>query len=245
MMLRALRLILVFPPLWASAQDKPALHTMRILPLGDPPPFRQEVRNGVRYEIPAAEGTIPPRNLEIAIPPKEKAGEPTSMKLRLRLGMISEPLEFPLPETRSIEARQGSGTWAKLPLSSSEATLVLVWRSGPDWNKVGVLPIPDGKADRSQGDCRFINVTSKPMGLVFGSERLKIEPRTALMRTLPAGTQEITASILYPAADGSLQPCLSTKIMKSAEKLQQFIIHAADGEKPRIPVKVLPLEEPR
>ncbi|MCW1887568.1 hypothetical protein OKA04_22720 [Luteolibacter flavescens] len=243
MMLRTLRLLFIFSPLLASAQDKPTPHSLRILTLGDPPPYRQEVRNGVRYEIPAADGTIPPRNLEV--PALSESGEPENLKLRLRLGIASDPLQFPLPENRSVETRQPSGPWAKIPLSTSEATLALIWRTGPDWNKVGVIHVPDGKADRSKGDCRFINVTAKPMGIVIGTEKLKLEPRTSIMRSLPAGTQETTVSILYPGADGTLQSCLSTTVTRSADKLQQYVIYAADGNKPRVPVKVLPLTETR
>jgi hypothetical protein len=165
--------------------------------------------------------------------------------LRLRLGSASAPLEFPLPETRSIETRQGGGVWLKIPLSLSEASLALVWRSGPDWDKAGVLTIPDGKAERSLGDCRFVNVTAKPMGLVWGSERLKLEPRSTLVRSMPAGTEEMAVSILYPDAKNTLRPCLATRISRKADKLQQFFIYAADEKEPRMPVKVLPLEEPR
>lgn len=239
---RVLRLFLLLLPALASAQDKPAKHTLRLLPLGDPPPFLQEVRNGVRYEIPAAEGTIPPRNLELHIPVEK--GEETS-QLRLRLGSASAPLEFPLPETKTVEARQGSAVWLKIPLSSSEASLALVWRGGPDWSKAGVMTIPDGKAERSKGDCRFVNLTGKSMGLVWGTERLKLEPRTTLMRSIPAGTEELALSILYPDAKNNLRPCLATQISRRADKLQQYLIYASDEKEARMPVKVLPLEEER
>lgn len=225
----------------ASAQETPVLHSLRILPVGDPPPFRQEVRDGARYEIPAEEGTIPPRQLEI--PTFKKEGE--TQTLRLRLGILSEPLEFPMPESRVIETRQPSGAWVKIPVSTSEATLALVWKSGPNWNKAGVLAVPDGVADRKKGDCRFINVTAKPIGLLWGEERLRLNPGTTLLRSLPAGVQETALSIYYPSADGSQQPCLATKISRKDEKLQQFVIYAADELKPRIPVKVLPSEEDR
>ncbi len=241
---RVLRLLLLLIPALASAQDKdkPAKHTLRLLPLGDPPPFLQEVRNGVRYEIPAAEGTIPPRTLELHIPVEK--GEETS-QLRLRLGSASSPLEFPLPETKIVEARQGNNVWAKIPLSTSEASLALVWRGGADWSKAGVMTIPDGKADRSKGDCRFVNLTAKPLGLIWGTERLKLEPRTTLVRSIPAGTEDLAVSILFPDAKNNPRPCLATQISRRADKLQQFFIYASDEKEARMPVKVLPLEEDR
>jgi len=236
----ALRLTLLLLPALSLAQEKAAHHTLRILPLGDPPPFLQEVRNGVRYEIPAKEGTIPPRQLEVISATEDSKALP----LRLRLGIVAGPLEVVLPESREVETRQAAGPWAKIPVSNAAATLALVWRGGADWSKAGVLAIPDGPAERNH-DCRFINVTAKPMGVVWGSERLKLEPRTVLTRSLPAGAREIAVSVLYPSANGSLQSCLSTKVTPKAGRLQQFVIYAADEKQPRIPVKVLPLEEAR
>lgn len=238
---RLLTAILILVQISASAQETPVVHRLRILPVGDPPPFRQKVRDGARYEIPAEEGTIPPRQLEITPAPEE--GE--NQTLRLRLGVLSEPLEFSMPKSRFIQTRQPSGDWVKIPVSTSEATLALVWRNGPNWNKAGVLAVPDGVADRKKGDCRFINVTAKPIGLLWGEERIRLNPGITLLRSLPAGVQESALSIYYPSADGSQQPCLSTKISRKDEKLQQFVIYAADEAKPRIPVKVLPSEEDR
>jgi hypothetical protein len=238
---RLLPLILVLFQISASAQETPVLHRLCILPVGDPPPFRQEVRDGARYEIPAEEGTIPPRQLEIAASKEE--GEP--QKLRLRLGVLSEPLEFPMPKSGFMETRQPSGAWVKIPVSTAEATLALVWRSGPNWNKAGVLAVPDGVADRKKGDCRFINVTAKPIGLLWGEERIRLNPGTTLLRSLSTGVQETGLSIYYPSADGSQQPCLSTKVSRKDDKLQQFVIYASDEAKPRMPVKVLPSEEDR
>ena len=238
---RAILLLLSLLPSLLAAQEQTApRHTLRVLPLGDPPPFQQEVRNGVRYESAAPEGSIPPRDLQLAT--AADAQEP--LKLRLRLGSASAPLTFPLPETKVVEARNGSAVWLKIPLSSSTASLALVWRGGPDWSKAGVMTIADGPSDR-QGDCRFINLTAKPMGLVWGKERLKLEPRTQLISSISADTEEQDLSILYADTKGSLRPCLSTKVVRKPDKLQQFVIYAADEKEPRMPVKVLPLEEPR
>src|SRR5687767_13204483 len=120
-----LSLLLLFSGTLFS-QEAPVKHTLRILPLGDPPPFIQEVRNGVRYEVPAEEGTIPPRNIALsAVAPKGEEQE--KFPMRLRLGVASTPLEFPLPADRSLEAKlETGGTWLKVPLSKTNSTLALV-----------------------------------------------------------------------------------------------------------------------
>lgn len=241
---RLLALLLVVPAA-LCAQEPPPKHTLRILPLGDPPPFRQEIRDGVRYEVPPPEGTIPPRNILLGPIPKQKdqnPATPTDAPMRLRLGLISAALEFPTPESRAIDARTEAGAnWLHIPLATGNATLALVWRGGENWSKARALAVPDGPEERGKGDCRFINVTAKPMGVTWGTEKIQLNPGRAIIRSMPAGAVAAEVRIQYPGADGSLQSCFSGRVEKKAGALQQFIIYAADGENPRTPVKVLPL----
>lgn len=220
-------------------------HTLRILPLGDPPPYIQEVRGGVRHEVPAEEGTIPPRNIVVASADPKQADrseeEKKELPLRLRLGVPTPELVFPLPETRTIEAKLESGdSWLRIPLSKSGSTLALVWRGGKDWFKARALPLPDeGKA----GDFRFINVTAKPMAVVWGEQKLKLNPGTTMIRRMPDGARTQNVSILYPAAEGGLKPCFTSQVESLAGARHLFVIYAADGKESRMPVKVLSLDD--
>ena len=222
------------------AQEQAPKHTLRILPLGDPPPFRQEIRDGVRYEIPAEEGTIPPRNLSISSKPPE-GQEPVKYPLKLRLGYLSEVLSFPLPADRKIDADlEAGGSWLKIPLAKGNSTLALVYRGGKDWYEPRVLCVPD---DGKAGDFLFVNVTAKPMGVTWGGEKLKLNPGTSMVRRIPQAAKGVDMSILYPAPEGGLKPCLSTRVEAAPGTRQQFIIYAADGKDKRMPVKVLPLSD--
>ncbi len=216
-------------------------HTLRILPLGDPPPFRQEVREGIRYEIPAPEGTVPPREIVLSskVPEGEKAEE---WPLRLRLGTATPELVVPMPQDGTITAKTAAGApWLNIPLSKSTATLALVWRTGKSWNEAArVMAIPD---DTKEGDFQFVNLTAKPMAVTWGDQKLKLNPATVMVRRMPDGTKALPLTIQYPAAEGGLRPCFSTRIEKIPGTRQQFVIYAADGERPKLPVKVLPLSE--
>ncbi|WP_193211927.1 hypothetical protein [Luteolibacter marinus] len=230
-------LVLVSGPLFA--QGEAVKHTLRILPLGDPPPFVQEVRNGVRYELPAPEGSVPPRS--VLLSPAAAGGEDAKeLALRLRLGTPSAEVSFPLPEERSVTVRtEAGGAWLKIPLSKADASLALVWRGGKLWDKARVLTVPDTARD---GDFRFINVTAKPMAVTWGSEKLKLNPATTMIRRAPAGARTVALSIQFPV-DGGLRPCLVTEAEVKAGSRQDYLIYAADGDKPRLPVKVLALSE--
>ncbi len=222
------------------SQEESVKHSLRILPLGDPPPFIQEIRDGIRYEVPAEEGTIPPRNIELSTKPKE-GEQPVKLPMRLRLGYLSPVLTFPLPENRKIDAKlEGGGAWLDIPLSKGKSTLALVWRGGKDWYQPRVISVAD---DTKEGDFLFVNVTAKPMGIVWGAEKLKLNPAASMVRRLPQGARTLELSIQYPAPEGGLKPCLSTQVEKLPGSRQQFVIYAADGKNSRMPVKVLSLSD--
>jgi hypothetical protein len=222
------------------SQEQAVKHSLRILPLGDPPPFQQEIRDGIRHEIPPEEGTIPPRDLKISPKPPE-GQEPVSFPMKLRLGYMSAPMTFPLPPDRKIDADlQDGGSWLDIPLAAGDATLALVFRGGKDWYQPRVLSVPD---DAKGGDVVFLNVTGKPMGIVWGQEKLKLEPGKRLVRRIDGGAKAVAVSILYPTAAGALKACLSTQVENEAKTCQQFVIYAADGVNTKEPVKVLPLSE--
>lgn len=225
----------------AFAQEPAAQHSLRILPLGDPPPFRQEVKAGVRYEIPAPEGTVPPR--EIMVASKIATEEtPKEFPLRLRLGTATPPLMVPSPQDGKLAVKTAAGApWVSIPLSQSSSTLALVWRTGKSWNEAArVFALPD---DTKEGEFRFINLTAKPMAVTWGDLKLKLNPATTMIQRIPDGKKAVPLTIQYPAPEGGLKPCFSTQVEKAPGTRQQFVIYVADGEKPKLPVKVLPLSD--
>jgi hypothetical protein len=225
----------------AFAQEQAPQHSLRILPLGDPPPFRQEVRGGVRYEIPAPEGTVPPR--EIMVTSKVPEGEtPKEFPLRLRLGTATPPLMVPMPQDGKLAVKTAAGApWVNIPLSKASSTLALVWRTGKSWNEAArVFALPD---DTKEGEFRFVNLTAKPMAVTWGELKLKLNPATTMVQRIPDGMKAVPLTIQYPAPEGGLKPCFSTQVEKAPGTRQQFVIYVADGEKPKLPVKVLPLSD--
>lgn len=246
-LLAGARMKLLFPFLLlagvAFAQEAVPQHTLRILPLGDPPPFRQELRDGVRYEIPAAEGTVPPRQVLLFenAPEADKAEKPKEWPLTLRLGTVSPELKVPPPKDGAIMVKTQAGEpWLRIPLAQGSSTLALVWRTGKSWSEARAMCLPD---DTKVGDFRFVNLTAKPMAVTWGEEKLKLNPAATMVRRLPDGKKALPLTIQYPAPEGGLRPCYSGQVENLPGTRQQFVIYVADGEKPKLPVKVLPLSE--
>jgi hypothetical protein len=221
-------------------------HRLRLLAVGDPPPFVQEVRDGARYEVPPAEGAVPPR--EVMVPVAAKSGDPsdsTRTPLRLRLGQPSNSVELPLPGNLRVdlESKQGA-KWLGVPLLPCGASLALVWRGGRDWNEARTLVVPDDSQARMEGNVHFTNLTASPMAVVIGGEKIRLDPGKSFTRQQAPGSAAIPLEIFYPTSAGALRLCHSASLESSRGNFRRLVIYAADGKKPRMPVKVLQLDEP-
>ena len=229
------------------AMGEQAVHHLRLLAVGDPPPFVQEVRDGVRYEVAAAAGTIPPRELRVPLPkPGGAPGEVSEVPLRLRLGQPSQPLELPGKGMSRVRLQMPDGArWLETPVSSSPATLAVVWRNGTNWDRdASVLALPDDAAARAEGNIHLTNLTSAPMAVAIGMEKLRLEPGRTLTRKVRPGSAAVPLEVQYPTADGRLQVCHSAMLEPLPGHFQRLLIHAADGRNARIPVRVFAVEEP-
>ncbi|MCU0751303.1 MAG: hypothetical protein MUF13_17325, partial [Akkermansiaceae bacterium] len=97
-MIRSLLRLLVAAALLApvlpaeeSGAGKPAeaRRQARFLAIGDSPPYAQEIRDGVRYELEPPADSIPPRQVTTS------ADGQAASTVELRLGRISGPVKVP------------------------------------------------------------------------------------------------------------------------------------------------------
>lgn len=229
----------------ALAQESP-MHRLRVLAVGDPPPFIQEVRDGARYEVAASADAIPPR--VVTVPVQTKPGDPaatTTMPLRLRLGQTSAPLLLPLPKDRRIELQSEQGAkWLGVPLQSCGASLALVWRGNRSWSEARTIVVPDDTEARTPGNVHFANLTASPMAVVVGSEKIRLDPGRTFTRRLSPDAPAVPLEISYPTSSGELRLCHSASLEATPGCFRRVVIYAADGKRPRSPVKVLQIEEP-
>jgi hypothetical protein len=227
------------------AQEKPKPHLLRVLAIGDPPPFVQEVRDGARYEVAPPEGSIPPRSLVIPVKvPEGKDAEPVKLPLRLRLGQVSQPIELPLQDVREIQLNREQGSkWLALKIPPVSASLALVCRGPRNWDEPRAIILADDPTHRTEGTVHFANLSGLTVGITLGAEKIRLDPGNVFSRSVsPAGpSQPLTIS--YPTADGGLETCLSSVLEGTRNGVRRIIIYTADGLKARSPVKVFQLEE--
>ena len=226
----------------SSAQETPTA-SLRLLTLGELPPFRQEIRDGVRRELDPPEGSIPPRVLEAGLQlAAEKDEKPPAF--RLQLSLPSQPAKV-FPVDGKVKLRDpAKGDWAEVPCPAGAKVFAVLWRSTDSWNKPEVLALPDLGADHDPRTFRFVNVAAQTVGVVFGEQRYQLQAGKVLSLTLPEQTKAASVSILMAGPGDRLMPCFSGMAESRPGMATQYFVHRADGEKPRRPINVTPITGP-
>lgn len=248
-MIRRMLLLLVFPLAMGHAQtagepEKPKLppRSLRLLPLGEPPPFRQDIRDGVRYELEPAAGSIPPRQVRLG------EGESPTL-IRLNLGRATEPVKIPggtvpaiLREAKAV-VDPATKPWLTLRPPETGDVLALIWRApGTQWDKPQCLILPDSAAAFPAGSIRIVNLLPVETALLIGAERVLLGPARSLVKAIAIGT-DLPLQIAFKNNLGQYQRFYSGAVLLNPNERAQIFTHRADGEKPRQPAKVVVFSE--
>lgn len=221
----------------ALAQEEIPPRDLRFLAVGDAPPFRQEIRNGVRYELDAPPGSLPPRKVELQV---EGA---TGEELSLSLGRPSAKVEVPGMTVSAILSEAGE-RWHGIRLPEGGDYLSVLWRSPRegDWDKAFSILVPDGD-DFQAGEARFINVSPTPIRVqAEGVEPFELAPGKSKEIQL----QKLSGNpvrVAYRGERGKWRRLWSSTLTQNRGERSTLVTYRADGEKPRNPVKLLSIRE--
>jgi hypothetical protein len=239
---RAIAAILVFlamPPLSAQQEKSPPRHA-RFLALGESPPFRQEIRDGVRYELDPPPGSVPPREIVVGFGGEEE----TAAELPLRLGFITGRVEVPAGEG-TIGLRGGDGApWVTVKRPASGDFMVYLFRGtgAKTWNEVSSLVVADGSGTPA-GKVRITNLFPQSVRVVWGTEASVLGSGKSMLRDARPGS-EVAFQILVRDEAGGLRRYFSGGVNQNPGERGWLTIYRADGESPRRPLKVSMLREP-
>ncbi|MEI6606743.1 MAG: hypothetical protein WCP35_15650 [Verrucomicrobiota bacterium] len=237
--------LMVISMVLGHAQDAGApqkSRALRLLPLGEPPPFRQDVRDGVRYELEPDPGSIPPRQIRLG-------GGDSATLVRLNLGRASESLHIP-SGTAPVAFREASAPddptvkpWLTLYPPATGNVIAVIWRDpGSRWNLPKNRVLDDSAAALPAGSLRIVNLLPVDAALIFGDDRLILTPGKVLVKAISIGT-DLPIQIAYKTPTGQLQAFYSGAVMLNPNERAQIFIHRADSEKPRRPAKVVIFNE--
>ncbi|MCW1884555.1 hypothetical protein OKA04_07410 [Luteolibacter flavescens] len=221
----------------------PAGRQVRFLPVGDLPPFRQEIRDGVAYELEPPAGSIPPRQVAVGF------GEEKTDAVPLLLGRVTEPLAAPGGEGPML-IRQGNDAadaepWLRVNRPETGDFLVLLWRDATkgDWGKARSLVLSDAPEAAPAGRVRIVNISPVAVGVVFGGERIKLEAGKSYQRAMPIG-KDTEFQLGAVTTSGDLQRFHSGSIFQNPGERSLIVIYRADGVQPRRPLKAVVHREP-
>ncbi len=228
----------------ASSEPKPEKgRQVRFMPVGEIPPFLQDVRDGIRYELEPPAGSIPPRSVSLGF------GGDESETLSLHLGRISSPLKVPAGVgpllLKRSDSAEDADTWLNLTRPESGDFLVVLWRDPKQgtWEKVRSMILPDDPVNRPAGGVRVVNLSLASVRIVIGDEKLVLESQKSFGRTVPAGVEQ-PFQVLLPDLTGNWKPLHTGAIVQNPGERSLVLIYRADGESPRRPVKVTVQREP-
>jgi len=225
-----------------AEKRRPPRH-VRVLPVGESPPYRQEVRDGVRYELPPPSGSVPPREVSYLGADGQAAGSV------LRLGMVGEPI--PVPEGPSpVVLRDGPASaldappWIVANLPETGDALLGVWRAGEGWAKPRWLVLGDGPEACPAGTVRLVNVSPAEIALEAGPiPRTEVGP--GQVARLPVGVAaEVPFRLSYhDPRDGTWRQFRSSALAQGGGERTTFVVFRADGAQPAEPLKTVILRE--
>lgn len=228
--------LLVGERLSAETKNEPA-RQVRFLTVGELPPFRQEIRDNVRYELEPPAGSIPPRELMLGFGGNESAAT------LLRLGQISAPLKVPSGSGPLVLSRRDAAKdatpWLRLTRPESGDFLVILIRDPKiaTWERVRSLVLPEDAVSAPAGSVRLVNCSPVSVALVIGAEKLILEAGKVIRRPVPLGVEQ-PFEILLADSTNSLKRLHSGVILQNPGERSLVLVYRADGVAPRHPLKV-------
>jgi hypothetical protein len=230
----------------APEKEKPAPvagRQVRFLPVGDLPPYRQEIRDGVAYEIEPPAGSIPPRQVMVGFGDEKKDTVP------LLLGRVTQPLPAPGGEgpmlIRKRDDAPEAEPWLSVNRPESGDFLVLLWRDSAkgDWSKARSMVLPESPEAAPAGRVRVVNLSPVTVGVVFGGERIKLEAGKFYQRSVVVG-KDTEFHLGAVTRNGDLQRFHAGSIFQNPGERSLVVIYRADGVQPRRPLKAVVHREP-
>lgn len=223
-------------------KDKP-LGWLRVLAVGDAPPFRQEVRDGVRVELPAAPGALPPLKIEVSI-----EGRKTEVR-RLQLGVASQRMvaRAGFVTLRGVQEGGGTKPWMRIQMPEHPAALAVFIRDPRKgtWDEPRSIVLKDDLVTHPNGAVRLVNASIFRVRMMLGGKQFDLEPgKSRVIRGPQGGVLENEPfRVMIGDRQGNWRPIYDVALTQIGGERTNIVVYRADGERPRRPAKVLVLKE--
>lgn len=207
---------------------------VRFLALGDLPPYRQEIRGGVRYELEPPPGSIPPREVLVG------AGDKAAGGVRLTLGRVSRGLKVP-PGVGPLVLRRKEDAadvkpWIRITRPETGDFLVVLWRDRKtgSWEKARAMILPEGA---SRGSVTFLNVAGGPVAVDLGAKQFMLPPGKPIRRPLAAG-KPLAFKVGIRDGEKGVKRMISRSLEQEPSERTLVLLYRSDGRGARTPIGV-------
>lgn len=223
-------------------KEKP-LGWLRILAVGDAPPFRQKIVDGVRIELPAAPGALPPLKIEVPI-----EGRKTEVR-RLQLGVMSKPLVARAGYVNLKEVGEGGGSkpWMRIKMPEYPAALAVFIRDPRKgtWDEARSIVLKDDLVTHPTGAVRLVNASIYRVRMLLGGKQFELEPGKSRVMSAPQGgvLENVPFRVMIGDREGRWRPIYDVALTQIRGERTNIVVYRSDGERPRRPAKVLVLKE--
>ncbi|MFM7182601.1 MAG: hypothetical protein ACKO2G_14210 [Verrucomicrobiales bacterium] len=222
-------------------KEKPPTR-LRLLPIGDAPPHREEVVNGIRVHLPPPPGSIPPRTLAAWINPE------TKVQWSPQLGLLGQAVELPR-ELQKIPLLDGQAPanappWLTVNLKASGEYLAVLTRGGkePSWSSPAVVLLPDDAVAFPAGRVFLLNLAPVEIPLQLGNEKFSLSPRSPVFRN-PGAVSGLPLKATRPGSNQRQVFFHQGELLLNPGERAMVIVYAADGIQARQPFKLLVMKE--
>ena len=233
-------------PVLLAQDEKKRDRALRILAVGQEPPWREVIQGGRRVQVTPPEGSLPPGRLQLSNAEGIELGEAVGVKLNQISSVMSvSPGTHPLHG--SGEGGLDPKPWYSLKFPSMAAGLAILWRdpSKGKWTGgcKGVL-LRDDLTGFPAGRIRIVNVSRYPLGLKFGAEKGLLKPGQVLLRAGKSGAfDRVPLELSVKDKSGRWVRVISQQINQRPEHRTHIVLYTNDGEAPTRPVGAVVLRE--
>lgn len=228
----------------ASAQEgAPRKLALRLLAVGDEPPYERKIENGIQIQIDPPAGSLPPARIALTNAKGGQMGQP----MPLNLGQISRvlpvgPGKVPLHEVQNGALSPRAFHSLKMPRTA--AGLAILWRdpTAKKWPKALSLTLPDDVTSFGAGKVRIVNISAASVRVSIQAKGKKKEnftlPRGKFLLRPGTSTVEIQAPV-----QKKWRRVYSAVPLQNKTSRSNLIIYNSDGagRHPTKPIKVHPI----
>lgn len=219
-MMKAILLLSLLLPLVVTGQEKLPPKYLRFVPLGELPPWKEEIREDRRIQSPPEPGQMPPSEIEV------NGGDLNGFGGNLYLRRLTNYYSVAGEQQRlEILEKGGDPPWISHAMPTASHTLAILFRDLQEmtWLKPVVKFVRDDLQAFPLGSMRLVNVSHLEIALKVGDQDpVSIKPGESSQQKLKEGKNLVRVDVIDP--DGGNKMIFQNDFsIRKGQRVQSFV----------------------